>query len=174
VDTQPAQLQHTSGSTGRACDNPLSNNDTMDYCSYRQQWIVLQEDLWEACTRSYPLKTSPLQIRPVRSQDDILIAHQSESLNPNLQVVIFVLAAWLVILGVLGMAPIPEVPINDKVLHFFGVSRYLAAGLSDQRHTDPILTLPDGYRYIPTILRYSRARVSGVVRTLTSSIVASV
>ncbi|KAG7579994.1 hypothetical protein FFLO_00202 [Filobasidium floriforme] len=72
----------------------------MDYSSYRQQWIVLQEDLWEACTRSYPLKTSPLQIRPV---------------------VIFVLAAWLVILGVLGMAPIPEVPVNDKVLHFFGM-----------------------------------------------------
>jgi hypothetical protein len=146
----------------------------MDYSSYRQQWIILQEELWEACTRSYPLKTSPLQIRPVRSQDDILVADCSESLNPNLQVVIFVLAAWLVILGVLGMAPIPEVPVNDKVLHFFGVSRYLAAGLPDERHTDPISTLLDGYRYIPTILRYSRARVSGVVGTEISSVIPSV
>ena len=37
--------------------------------------------------------------------------------------VIFVLAAWLVVLGILGMAPIPEIPVNDKILHFFGVSR---------------------------------------------------
>jgi hypothetical protein len=47
----------------------------------------------------------------------------AESLDSNLQVVIFVLAGWLVVLGILGMAPIPEIPINDKVLHFFGVSR---------------------------------------------------
>lgn len=25
-------------------------------------------------------------------------------------------------LGVLGMAPLPEMPINDKIMHFFGVS----------------------------------------------------
>lgn len=25
-------------------------------------------------------------------------------------------------LGVLGLAPLPELPLNDKALHFFGVS----------------------------------------------------
>ena len=33
----------------------------------------------------------------------------------------FATAAWLILLGVLGMAPLPTLPINDKALHFFGV-----------------------------------------------------
>jgi Na+/pantothenate symporter len=69
--------------------------------SYSQQWALLREHASETITKSYPLKTVPLQIRPV---------------------IIFVLAAWLIVLGMLGMAPIPELPVNDKVLHFFGVS----------------------------------------------------
>lgn len=28
-------------------------------------------------------------------------------------------------LGVLGMAPLPELPVNDKALHFFGVSDHI-------------------------------------------------
>jgi hypothetical protein len=43
------------------------------YSSYRQQWVMLQEDLWEACTKSYPLKTSPLQIRPVRTCENVSV-----------------------------------------------------------------------------------------------------
>jgi hypothetical protein len=27
----------------------------------------------------------------------------------------------LILLGILGMAPLPTIPINDKALHFFGV-----------------------------------------------------
>lgn len=34
---------------------------------------------------------------------------------------IFVTAAWLILLGILGMAPLPELPVNDKALHFVGV-----------------------------------------------------
>ena len=30
-------------------------------------------------------------------------------------------AAWVLLLGVLGMAPLPELPVNDKALHFFGL-----------------------------------------------------
>lgn len=37
------------------------------------------------------------------------------------QVIIFITAGWLILLGVLGMAPIPRLVINDKALHFFGV-----------------------------------------------------
>ena len=37
------------------------------------------------------------------------------------QVIIFLTATWLIILGILGMAPLPTIPINDKALHFFGV-----------------------------------------------------
>lgn len=38
---------------------------------------------------------------------------------------LFVTAAWLILLGILGMAPLPELPVNDKALHFFGVSEAL-------------------------------------------------
>jgi hypothetical protein len=41
------------------------------------------------------------------------------------QVIIFLTATWLIILGILGMAPLPTIPINDKALHFFGVRFYL-------------------------------------------------
>jgi hypothetical protein len=34
---------------------------------------------------------------------------------------IFLTGAWLILLGILGMAPLPTIPINDKALHFFGV-----------------------------------------------------
>ncbi len=37
---------------------------------------------------------------------------------------VFATAGWLIILGVLGMAPLPELPVNDKALHFFGVSLF--------------------------------------------------
>jgi hypothetical protein len=30
-------------------------------------------------------------------------------------------ASWLILLGVLGLAHLPELPINDKALHFFGI-----------------------------------------------------
>ena len=35
---------------------------------------------------------------------------------------IFVTAAWLILLGILGMAPLPDLPVNDKALHLVGVS----------------------------------------------------
>nr|XP_019008053.1 uncharacterized protein I206_07221 [Kwoniella pini CBS 10737]OCF46834.1 hypothetical protein I206_07221 [Kwoniella pini CBS 10737] len=50
--------------------------------------------------RSYPLKDYPLNIRPG---------------------IIFATAIWIIILGILGMAPLPELPLNDKALHFFGL-----------------------------------------------------
>jgi len=34
---------------------------------------------------------------------------------------VFFTAAWLILLGVLGFARLPELPINDKALHFFGI-----------------------------------------------------
>ncbi|KAL7422669.1 hypothetical protein Q5752_001960 [Cryptotrichosporon argae] len=54
----------------------------------------------EYVLRSYPLKDVPLRIRPV---------------------MVFLTAAWLVLLGILGLAPLPDMPINDKALHFFGL-----------------------------------------------------
>ncbi|WVW81008.1 hypothetical protein I302_102999 [Kwoniella bestiolae CBS 10118] len=50
--------------------------------------------------RSYPMKDLPLNIRPG---------------------MIFATAIWIIILGILGMAPLPELPVNDKALHFFGL-----------------------------------------------------
>lgn len=44
---------------------------------------------------------------------------------------IFVTAAWLILLAILGMAPLPELPVNDKALHFFGVSLALGHILQD-------------------------------------------
>ena len=84
--------------------------------------------------RSYPVKDSPLNIRPVRQ---LLPVQASPWPSPMLlgttcpverqggdadgQAMVFVTAAWLILLGVLGMAPLPELPLNDKALHFFGV-----------------------------------------------------
>lgn len=42
-------------------------------------------------------------------------------LTKGLKVIIFLTGAWLILLGILGMAPLPTIPINDKALHFFGV-----------------------------------------------------
>ncbi|TXT06100.1 hypothetical protein VHUM_03573 [Vanrija humicola] len=54
----------------------------------------------EYLLRSYPIKGVPLRLRPA---------------------MVFVVAAWLILLGVLGFAPLPTLPINDKALHFFGL-----------------------------------------------------
>ncbi|WVQ85883.1 hypothetical protein IAT38_008051 [Cryptococcus sp. DSM 104549] len=62
------------------------------------------QQLWERFTaymmRSYPIRDLPLHIRPG---------------------MVFATAGWLIILGILGMAPLPELPVNDKALHFFGL-----------------------------------------------------
>ncbi|KAK8850407.1 hypothetical protein IAR55_004325 [Kwoniella newhampshirensis] len=62
------------------------------------------QQLWEGFTiwimRSYPLRDYPLNIRPG---------------------MIFATAGWVILLGILGMAPLPELPVNDKALHFFGL-----------------------------------------------------
>jgi hypothetical protein len=50
--------------------------------------------------QSHPIASLPLRYRPV---------------------VLALLAAWSVLLLILGMAPIGEIPINDKLLHFIGV-----------------------------------------------------
>jgi hypothetical protein len=42
---------------------------------------------------------------------------------------IFLTGAWLILLGILGMAPLPTIPINDKALHFFGVRLLTTHGL---------------------------------------------
>ncbi|OCF43657.1 hypothetical protein I317_02549 [Kwoniella heveanensis CBS 569] len=62
------------------------------------------QQLWDRfivfLMRSYPLKDFPLNIRPG---------------------MVFATAAWVILLGILGMAPLPTLPINDKALHFFGL-----------------------------------------------------
>ncbi|WOO79485.1 putative protein [Vanrija pseudolonga] len=58
------------------------------------------EKVEEFLLRSYPVKDVPLRLRPA---------------------MVFVVAAWLLLLGVLGFAPLPTLPINDKALHFFGL-----------------------------------------------------
>jgi hypothetical protein len=50
--------------------------------------------------QSYPIASLPLRYRPV---------------------VLALLATWSVLLLILGMAPLGEIPINDKLLHFIGV-----------------------------------------------------
>jgi hypothetical protein len=87
--------------------------------TFRSQLEVVREDAWEAIKRPYPVKNSPLQIRPVSR----ILANLVPAIDQPVavQIVVFLLAGWLIVLGILGMAPIPEVPINDKVLHFFGV-----------------------------------------------------
>lgn len=46
------------------------------------------------------------------------------------QAIVVALAIWVLMLGVLGLAPLPELPLNDKALHFFGVSVPCAADSS--------------------------------------------
>ena len=67
---------------------------------------------------------------------------------------VFVTAGWLVLLGVLGMAPIPSLPVNDKALHFFGVSLCaLQIPASDSGFLD-------GLCHFPALLCHRGARVS--------------
>ena len=53
---------------------------------------------------------------------NVPLTHIDVELTKGNQVIIFLTATWLIILGILGMAPLPTIPINDKALHFFGVS----------------------------------------------------
>lgn len=54
----------------------------------------------------------PYRRQPVRSD---------QCTDHLLQLMVFFTAAWLILLGVLGFAPLPTLPINDKALHFFGL-----------------------------------------------------
>lgn len=57
------------------------------------------------------------------------LTHIDVELTKGNQVIIFLTATWLIILGILGIAPLPTIPINDKALHFFGVRfPYIAHG----------------------------------------------
>ncbi|WVR08467.1 hypothetical protein IAU60_005522 [Kwoniella sp. DSM 27419] len=62
------------------------------------------QQLWDRFVlwvmRTYPMRDVPLNIRPG---------------------MVFATAIWIILLGVLGMAPLPTIPINDKALHFFGL-----------------------------------------------------
>jgi hypothetical protein len=49
-----------------------------------------------------------------------------------MQGMLFVTAAWLILLGILGMAPLPELPVNDKALHFLGVSLRQERGVQSE------------------------------------------
>ncbi|EIW69825.1 hypothetical protein TREMEDRAFT_17930, partial [Tremella mesenterica DSM 1558] len=60
----------------------------------------LQNRISTYLLRSYPIRDLPLNIRPA---------------------IVFLTATWLLLLGILGMAPLPELPVNDKALHFFGL-----------------------------------------------------
>lgn len=60
---------------------------------------------------------------------------------------VFITAAWILLLGVLGMAPLPELPVNDKALHFFGVCQAL------------IQLMSDGIRHLSRLLYHRGARV---------------
>ena len=71
---------------------------------------------------------------------------------------VFVTAAWLVLLGILGMAPLPELPINDKALHFFGVSRLPC--LSQDAHSSRILSVAARVCDLSHLLHDPRTRVS--------------
>jgi hypothetical protein len=78
---------------------------------------------------SYPVRDLPLNIRPVRigtgskSGSSRGLDVMRDPATDSDQAVIFATAAWLILLGILGMAPFPTLPINDKAMHFFGVSR---------------------------------------------------
>ncbi|KAI9633620.1 uncharacterized protein MKK02DRAFT_38278 [Dioszegia hungarica] len=71
--------------------------------NYPQPTVALQgisTRVSEYMARSYPIRDVPLNVRPA---------------------MVFITAAWILLLGVLGMAPLPELPVNDKALHFFGM-----------------------------------------------------
>ncbi|ORY35842.1 hypothetical protein BCR39DRAFT_512481 [Naematelia encephala] len=75
----------------------------MSLGSYPQPTAMLEhlfQTVEEYMMRSYPIRDYPLNIRPA---------------------IIFATATWLLLLGILGMAPLPTLPINDKALHFFGL-----------------------------------------------------
>jgi hypothetical protein len=78
---------------------------------------------------SWPVKDFPLNIRPVCTP--YLYLTHLRKLTKGLQVIIFLTGAWLILLGILGMAPLPTIPINDKALHFFGVCRNIRATLTE-------------------------------------------
>ena len=59
------------------------------------------------------------------------LTHINVELTKGNQVIIFLTATWLIILGILGMAPLPTIPINDKALHFFGV-RFISCARSEE------------------------------------------
>jgi hypothetical protein len=73
---------------------------------------------------SWPIRDYPLNIRPVFPF--YLYRVLGHELTKGLKVIIFLTGAWLILLGILGMAPLPTIPINDKALHFFGVRPRLA------------------------------------------------
>ena len=91
---------------------------------------------------------------------------------------VFVTAAWLILLGILGMAPLPELPVNDKALHFVGVSaqrRELSGKLNitdgtvaDMPNwtTMSHMLISDGLRFFLALLRIRstrRSRQAGMV-----------
>jgi hypothetical protein len=102
--------------------------------SYPHPHAALQQAyhrLSKVFLHSYPVRDLPLNIRPVRTgswssscsgssrgEDDV-----RDKTTDSDEAVIFATAAWLILLGILGMAPFPTLPINDKAMHFFGVSR---------------------------------------------------
>ena len=57
------------------------------------------------------------------------------------------------------MAPIPEIPVNDKVLHFFGVSRMVRA-VELSRSADLIVFYTDGCSYLSPLFRHRGPGVS--------------
>ncbi len=48
-------------------------------------------------------------------------SEEPESSCSLTQAMIAAVAVWTLLLGVLGFAPLPELPLNDKALHFFGM-----------------------------------------------------
>lgn len=83
---------------------------------------AMYERISEYFLISHPVKDLPIRIRPVSP------CYLSSIHCLTLQAVIFATAAWILLLGVLGMAPLPDLPVNDKALHFFGVSWFLTRG----------------------------------------------
>ncbi|BEI85560.1 hypothetical protein CcaverHIS002_0509610 [Cutaneotrichosporon cavernicola] len=71
--------------------------------AYPRPTVALQyafERVEDFFLRSYPVRDLPLNVRPA---------------------IIAAVAVWTLLLGVLGFAPLPELPLNDKALHFFGM-----------------------------------------------------
>lgn len=100
---------------------PKRYQGKMSMGNYPQPTAMVQhlyEGFSEYMLRSDPIRDLPLNVRPV-SRPPIRI-QVAERVGWT-QGMIFATAAWLLILGVLGMAPLPTLPVNDKALHFFGV-----------------------------------------------------